>query len=234
MTPRLTIVIPTRSNPRIRRLLIELYDQVLPGDRIVVGDNGLTDPLPEADPRVPVLRIPIAEPFVFATAINTCLTYRHPLSDLLLLNDDVHTIAGSLRDWRDALRRRVPVDYGLVSPAIEGVAGNPAQQIDTPDLAPTDRPLCFMAVWIRRQAYEQIGRLDERFVDYGFEDADYCKRAVLLTWRLGVLGGWTLSHQGSATYRERYPDAVWASAGQRAWKVYEEKWGPGSATEALG
>ncbi len=51
------------------------------------------------------------------------------------------------------------------------------------------------ALMLRREVYEQIGGLDEKYIMYS-EELDWCKRARLAGWRVVYLGEATIIHHG--------------------------------------
>jgi GT2 family glycosyltransferase len=75
---------------------------------------------------------------------------------------------------------------GIISPLVMGGLGNDIQNYhkrdelwqDKPDEIVTTTTLHFPCVFIRRRLIRRIGLLDENFTGYGFEDLDYCIRAI--------------------------------------------------------
>jgi GT2 family glycosyltransferase len=68
----------------------------------------------------------------------------------------------------------------------------------------------FMA---RREVFEKLNFLDEGFYGYGYEDTDFCLRAVQAGYRVVYVPGAVMWHQGSATIgdyspRKKYLEAV--------------------------
>lgn len=82
---------------------------------------------------------------------------------------------------------------GILSPRIVGHAQELQQR-------PTKSPLtfadfvAFVFVYIKREVMDRIGYLDQRFEGYGFEDIDYCYRARLAGFAIGVASDIPVAH----------------------------------------
>ncbi|CAM3719408.1 glycosyltransferase [Cohnella lubricantis] len=76
---------------------------------------------------------------------------------------------------------------------------------------------------LRREAYETVGELDERYSPGNFEDDDYCIRLRLAGYRLMLCADTFIHHEGSAAFRQdikRYQQTIKRNAVQ-----FVEKWG---------
>lgn len=228
------ILIPTRTDEYFRRCVEALLYRggFREGKRrIIIGDNGLSE-----RPEHPALHyVDVPRPFNFAGAINRCAAASDPTHDLLILNDDTitHEFMFPIR-VECAIRWGREEGFGLISPRIEGGVGNEDQrrQSSLGKFIQTFKPICFMAAAISRHVWNQVGQLDERFIGYGFDDADYSRRVVGLGYKLGVAGWFEVEHGlngmvQSATYRTVHGDAEYAHMGQRAATIFREKWGDG-------
>lgn len=114
--------------------------------------------------------------------------------DVLLLNDDnAGLYPGWLRQLQEAMYSRE--DIGIIGPS-----GNcetaPMKQWDKADghglLSVQWFP--FFCVLIRRECFDQVGLLDERFIHYS-SDYEYCDRARLAGWHVVWCRDVTLDHQ---------------------------------------
>jgi GT2 family glycosyltransferase len=175
----------------------------LPPERIIVVDDGARA---TAEPRLgPLAWVSGEKPFIFARNVN--LGIRACQGDVILLNDDAELITpGGFSAWSELMSGEPKL--GVCSAGIRGIVGNPRQQASSPDrLAPERATLAFVCVYIPRRVLDQVGLLDERFTGYGFDDDDYCERAVAAGWQLGVWHGCVVSHDGTvpSTFRGR-PD----------------------------
>lgn len=57
------------------------------------------------------------------------------------------------------------------------------------------------AVLLRRAVYQQIGGLDEQYINFS-EELDWCKRARLAGWRVVYLGDTTIIHHGGKSFEQ--------------------------------
>ena len=81
--------------------------------------------------------------------------------------------------------------------------------------------LAFVCVYLPRAVLEAVGPLDERFIGYGGEDADYCGRILEKDFLLGIFDGCLVEHGSIAsTYRSRPDVRHLAAINQR---LYSEK-----------
>lgn len=180
--------------------------------RIIVVDDGIAwtrgpDPLHDAlldKFKRGMMVVDGHKPFVFARNINIGIRAAGE-DDVILLNDDALlktpggfaclSIIGSAR--------------GIIAAACNNV-GNPNQERHAPvgvgTLAPAGvwmlreepRTVCFICVYIPRSTINAVGLLDERFVDYGMEDDDYCLRVRNAGLKLSIFDGCFVDH-GSLT-----------------------------------
>jgi hypothetical protein len=206
----------------------------LPPERIVVVDDGARQ---EAEPLLPGVRwLAGLSPFVFARNAN--LGIQAADTDVILLNDDarLETPGGFTTLVGQVSRQERP---GICSAAVRGMVGNPRQlAVAGPPTGPDGRPefriepvtLAFVCVCIPRSVYANLGPLDERFCGYGFEDNDYCARALQAGLDLTIWDGCVVEH-GSLppTYRGR-PD--WRSLSNQSQALYVEKWRALAAEQA--
>jgi GT2 family glycosyltransferase len=83
---------------------------------------------------------------------------------------------------------------------------------------------------IRRAVIDQIGLLDERFIGYGWEDVDFCRRAVTAGWNIACTGDAVVKHGHKET---PYSSSFIRNADQREYErkilvgraIYQQKWG---------
>src|SRR5262249_8941625 len=151
--------------------------------------------------------------------------------DVILLNDDAELVTpGGFTAWSDAMLRHSEV--GVCSSGIRGLVGNARQraaahrQLELESRAPAVVCVCFP-----RPVLDRVGPLDERFVGYGYEDNDYCERALRAGWRLGIFHGCVVDHSGKlpSTFRSRRDIH---SIHEKNRRLYQEKKRAGSATGA--
>lgn len=192
----LSIIIPSKNIDNLAACVTAIRSAWQSG-RIIVVDDGLA-----ADESLPCVAdvVPGVKPFCYARNINLGIAAAGD-DDVILLNDDalLKTAHGFTRLWDQAKRRP---QYGIIASACSNV-GNPLQNL-MPELAEVDgvrdeqRTLCFTCVLIPRRILNLVGPLDERFVDYGMDDDDYCLRVRNAGYRLGIYDGCYVDH-GSLT-----------------------------------
>jgi hypothetical protein len=148
------------------------------------------------------------DPFVYARNANLGITkaLKNPSVDsVLLMNDDVSFIhEETVEKLRIALFTNPEV--GLISPRVMGWACNPAQRdVNTLVHIVDDAFITFVCIMIKREVIEKIGTLDERFIGYGSDDVDYCRRARIAGYKLAVTSSVIVKHffegkESSASY----------------------------------
>lgn len=192
------VVVPSRTDEYVDNLLRSL-EVSEPGSSefCVVADNGLS---PKIATRWPCTMVQVPTPFCFATAINRAVTCIPHSSDILILNDDTTMVTDF---WRMRAERLLQLkeyaSYGLISFAIDGGVGNPEQRRvsvddETPVVVEATKTICFVAVLVRRKAWDAVGQMDERFVFYGHDDDDAVHRMKLGGWKCGVTQKVVVTH----------------------------------------
>lgn len=238
-------IIPSRTDEYLELLLHSLKLSE-PGtmDHCVVADNGLS---PEFVQRwsltsrlsdlAPVWRChfePTPQPFCFAVAINRAVEIIPKGADILILNDDAAMVSSIWRTRAERLLRDPSLErYGLISLAIDGGVGNPEQKQvfwQTPDVVESEKTLCFVAVIIRRQAWNAVGPMDERFTAYGHDDDDYCYRLRAEGWKCGVTQRIVVTHGAngrphSSSYMRYHGQDEMDRLFHENKQKYIEKWG---------
>jgi GT2 family glycosyltransferase len=152
---------------------------------------------------------------------------------VILLNDDalLETPGGfsaMQKEWY------AHPSYGLIS-ATTNLAGNPAQnprrgRLGSPlRICPSPTPgnsfatVAFVCVFIPRATLGVVGMLDERFVAYGWEDNDYCRRVNKAGMLIGIFDGCFVDH---STLHSTFRGDAYAAGDINAGRaIYLEKWG---------
>lgn len=207
--PLVSIIVPTRDGPLLKRCI----DSILaftsyPNFEIVVVDNGSNDVATldylKANSRYLTV-IHDDRPFNFS-ALNNAAAQRVSGSVLCLLNDDTEVITG---DWLDELVSQllVPgvgsvgakllypdgrIQHGGVIVGIGDVAGHAHRMSDRLSPGYCGRLLVaqsFSAVTgacmvVRREAWDQVGGLDEKNLAIAFNDVDFGLRLGEAGWRV--------------------------------------------------
>lgn len=231
----ISVVIPSRTAEYLQ-VLFESMESSQPCSAVncIVADNGLGSGFHVRWPQALYVQVP-ALPFCFSQAVNWGVYNVKPdTSDLLILNDDTEIVTqGWLGRLIALLAEPQFAEFGLISCAVEGGVGNSDQKaVSSPEqdkMTQTYRTLAFVAMLIRRKAWDDIGLMDERFKGYGFEDDDYCRRAVEKGWKLGVTQRVVVKHgkgglMHSSSYLRYFGQRKWNEMSAEAAAEYKEKW----------
>ncbi len=189
---------------------------------VVVVDNAsdqkTRSSLAATEAKYPSLRLIFSETNRgFAGGMN--LGMRQARGDVfILLNSDTIVPPGTIARIADGIRSRPEI--GLLGP-VSNAAGNEqgiytrskraqdaiAEGIEFANAAHGGQPIAayrldFCCVALRRDAYETVGELDERFGRGYYEDFDYSLRVRNAGFDLAVLEDAFIYHQGSASFKE--------------------------------
>jgi GT2 family glycosyltransferase len=148
-----------------------------------------------------VRQISVYDDFIYARNLNAGIRYMGIDLDIIAVNDDTEVVDEEFFYRLASIAMKYP-RCGIMSPLIDGGVGNLIQQyppipawkerevealiVDGTDV--NSIPVCFPCVYIKRRLINDIGLLDENFVNYGFDDHDYCLRARRA-------GYWTMATQ---------------------------------------
>ena len=254
--PRASIVVVTKDNRDLNRLCLESLRARTewPNFEVLVVDNGSTDGtvalLRELASGWPWLRvIENAENRGFAAAVNQGFAAASPeAAYLVTLNNDTVVTRG----WLTALLAHLRADskLGLVGPVTNAIANEAQVDIGYRGLA--DLPakaaewvrahdgetfaipmLAFFCAATRRQTWEAVGPLDERFGAGMFEDDDWCRRARAQGWEIRCARDAYVHHWQKATLR-KLGERAYRALYEENRRKYEEKWGGDSGAAAGG
>lgn len=214
----LSVIIPSKNTQNLIPCM-EAVRRGEPDARIVVIDDGLDlSWLPRPD-LMPAYGIAGVKPFVYARNVNLGIQYAAS-DDVVLLNDDALLQSHGGFTLLQQCVRASP-EFGIIA-AATNVSGNPNQQYQGIGLR-EDEMVCFVAVYLPRTTIDRVGLLDERFVHYGWEDNDYCRRVLQAGLRVGIHDHCQVDH-GSlvSTFRGSARGQTDLSANRA---IFEQKWG---------
>jgi len=243
--PKVSIVIVTYNNLALNRLCLKsLYAHTeWPNFEVIVVDNASTDKTPgylkEAAHTFPHLTVILNDRNLGFAAGNNLGLKRASGEYLVLLNNDTVVPHG----WLAALIRHLAADpqIGLLGPVTNEI-GNEAKipvgykrLEDMPAWAahhmrendgrlfPIPMPAMF-CVALRREVFEKVGLLDDRFGIGMFEDDDYARRIREAGYQLVCARDAFVYHLGGASFK-RLTDQKYYEIFQRNRALYEQKWG---------
>ncbi|EHB62998.1 MULTISPECIES: glycosyltransferase family 2 protein [Paenibacillus] len=233
-----SIIIPTYNGLHLLRTCVEhirAYTNV--PYEIIVVDNGSRDGTAAYCIREKLLLVSLPDNAGFPIACNRGLRIASG-DNLLLLNNDCFASPRWLSYMLDALYSRE--DIGIVGPVTNYASGIQQVKVGYSDLAGFIREaeswnvpdpakwkevhrivgLCYL---FKRTVMERIGLLDEMYSPGHYEDDDYCYRARLAGFKLLVAGNVLVHHEGSASFRNRYPGGFQELV-ERNRKRFVDKW----------
>jgi GT2 family glycosyltransferase len=243
--PQTTIVLVTRDNLAVTRLCIEsvLADADAPAYELVVVDNASTDgtrsyllTLGRRSPGVQLLLNDTNEGF--PRACNAGLS-RARGQTLVLLNNDTIVTAGWLRRLCSHVRKsdaglvgavtnrigneaEVPCDYRTIDELERFAAARADERLGHAFEIPMPAMFC---VAMRRETWERLGPLDERFEIGTLEDDDYALRSRHAGYRNLCAEDVFVHHFGEASFGELYASGEHSRLLADNKRRYAEKWG---------
>ena len=243
-SPRVSIIIVTYNNLALTRLCLEsvLRNTEHPNFEIIIVDNLSKDGTPdylrqlaELEPSVKVILND--QNFGFAKANNQGIELATG-ETIVLLNNDTVVPPG----WLSRLLRHLnDPQVGMVGP-VTNFVGNEAR-IEVPystwqemenfahehtwanDLLVSDiHMLAMFCVAMRREVFNQVGTLDERFGVGMFEDDDYSVRVKQAGFRLICAADVFVHHFGQAAFGKLIKSGDYDRIFEENQRQYEAKW----------
>jgi GT2 family glycosyltransferase len=243
--PKVSIIIVTYNNLELTQLCVEsiFRNTTYPNYEVIIIDNASTDDtrnylryLSRSKPSVKVVLND--DNLGFAAANNQGLRLAQG-GCLVLLNNDTVVPKG----WVEPMLRHLESPLiGLVGPVtnsagneakIDVVYSNLEQMEDFSDRYTAQRRgrifdisvLAMFCIAMRREVFEEIGFLDEKFGVGMFEDDDYSRRAQNLGYRTVCAEDAFVHHYGQASFKKLIASGKYQELWDRNQAYFESKWG---------
>jgi GT2 family glycosyltransferase len=239
-SPLVSVVIVTYNNVEYTRLCIEsvLRNTHTPRYEVIVVDNASSDATREYLQQVPDVRVILNDRNEgFARANNQGIAASTGRFVILLNNDTVVPPGWSCR----LLRHLVEPAVGLVV-SVTNWSGNesridvPYRDLDELDAFAARRAAehdgerfdiavaAMYCVAMRRDVFDRVGPLDERFTIGMFEDDDYSQRIRDAGLRVVCAEDAFVHHFGQASFK-KLSQTEYFSLFERNKRLFEDKWG---------
>ncbi|MGE5235851.1 MAG: glycosyltransferase [Acidobacteriota bacterium] len=243
--PLVTIGIVTFGNlPLTRLCLSSVFERTeYPNFEVIVVDNGSDDGTPEylaeeAQRRPEMTVICNGANLGFAAANNQAI--RRARGEIFcFLNNDTVVAAGWLSSLVRALRRQPK--WGMVGPVTNAIGNQAKVPVgydrveEMPEWAARFRaehrgesfPIPMLALFcaaMRRDVWDAVGSLDERFEIGMFEDDDYCRRVRQAGFELRCLRDSFVHHWQRASFR-LLGEKTYEELFERNRAAFRAKWG---------
>jgi GT2 family glycosyltransferase len=220
-----SVVIPTNSPKRLGRAV-----------RSIVKAHGTPDIIVIDDCEIPirdslVRTVPGIKPFIFSRNVNFGIVAAGT-DDVIVMGDDVEVLTTGAFDILRDVAMANP-NAAVISAGINGPVANQDQRIrPLPSKRRTFNALAFICVYMPRAWIEKVGLFDERFTGYGFEDTDWCQRAINAGGSLFIDDHARVNHNDvgmESAYRSK-PDII--EKAEKSKKIFLEKWAKGVSDES--
>jgi GT2 family glycosyltransferase len=244
MYGKAAIVIVTWNNLGYTRQCIEslLADQTWPNKKLIVVDNASTDGTVEyltdlSEENENVLFIANRENLGFAAGNNIGFKHLDDSEYVVLLNNDTVVPKGWLANLLKHLRNP---EIGAVGPVTNSIGNEAMIEVPYTDVKEMERfaqaytaahegeffeigVLAMYCMAMRREVFDQIGPLDERFGVGMFEDDDYARRLREKGFRIICAEDAFVHHWGRASF-SKLDNAEYTQIFEKNLALFEEKW----------
>ncbi|HKO96201.1 MAG TPA: glycosyltransferase [Pyrinomonadaceae bacterium] len=240
-----SVIVVTYNNLALNRLCLDsiFANTDWPNYEVIVVDNASVDGTPEylteAATIYPNLKVILNDTNSgFAAANNIGL--REATGDyLVLLNNDTIVTSGWLSNLISHLNRNLQI--GLLGPVTNNIGNEAKVDVDYTDVS--DMPawaarfvrqheqdlfeipmLAMFCVALRREVFQLVGFLDERFGIGMFEDDDYSVRIKEAGLRIVCTADVFIHHFGQASFKKLVENGEYQKLFDENRRLYEQKW----------
>jgi GT2 family glycosyltransferase len=244
MTTKASIIILTYNNlDYTRQCLDSIYEKTShPEFELILVDNASQDGTPEfleefsqTHPNVRLVLNQTNEGFAGGNNLGAAAASGDAI---VFLNNDIIVTHG----WLSGLTAHLQdPGVGMAGPVTNASGNETYIHVDYQDLKDLEpfaqqytqahkgqafevRMLPFQCIAMRREVYEEVGPLDERFTRGMFEDDDYALRVWQKGYSILCAEDVFVHHWGSASF-SRLDRLEFLKLFSENWKKFEEKWG---------
>jgi GT2 family glycosyltransferase/glycosyltransferase involved in cell wall biosynthesis len=243
--PKVSIVVVSYNNLEMSRQCLEsIYDRTTwPNFEVIVVDNASIDGTPEflkaSEKTYSRLSVILNDSNVGFAAANNRALEKASGDYVVLLNND--TIVS--RGWVETLVRHLQADpeIGIIGPVTNAIGNEAMVPVGYSEVEqmPTwaqgyvrehaneafEIPMLAMfCIAMRREVFEKVGPLDDRFGIGMFEDDDYAIRIRRAGYRVVCAGDSFVHHWMKAAFG-KIPAEEYQTLFEKNRRLFEEKWG---------
>jgi GT2 family glycosyltransferase len=205
----LRAIIPSFNDDLLLKLLYSMEASEPDSTRcVIVGDNGITQTVKDKFPLVKYVQVPHI-PFIHMQALNCMVDAADSKDDIVVFGDDTTILTPVwyttsqliLANWSTKyvtfgmlnFQQNYYLNYGDYGKWL-------ALRKNTADLFSSSWTLPICGSLFPRRILDLVGRFDERFVGYAYDDVDYCVRILHAGFTLGITDVVQINHVGQVSY----------------------------------
>lgn len=203
---QLSIIIPIKDQKDLTQVCIDSLGKYTKDYELILIDDGskikLKNPIKSLN--IKIIRNDVS--IGYTKSVNKGIKVAEGEYVVIANNDIVFTPC-----WAEKMINHFKThgDLGVLSPTTNKITGQ--QSVDYNKKGITFQyidNLIFFCVMIKKDVFESIGLLDERFSPGGQEDLDFCKRASISNWKVGIARDVFIYHYGSLSFRSMFKNDI--------------------------